>query len=121
MASISEKELIKAVKVSQELLKQKWSNDTFAFNKDCLHVEKGNNKVKLGKFHQEMCQFVDQYPRKQKLILVPRGHLKALKTEGIPFSVGEDLEIVKEMVIKNTNELIESTKELQKLSDFLKS
>ncbi|MEA3347016.1 MAG: hypothetical protein U9Q21_02875, partial [Candidatus Auribacterota bacterium] len=74
---ITEKELREAAKVEKELLKQKWVNNTFAFNRDCLHVEKGRDKVKLNKFHQEMCQFVDTYPSKQKLLLVPRTHLKS--------------------------------------------
>ena len=78
MASkISEKQLREAVKVEKELLKQKWLNNTFAFNRDCLHVEQGGDKVKLNKFHMEMCQFVDTYSSKQKLLLVPRGHLKS--------------------------------------------
>lgn len=72
-----QKELAKAVLVSRELLKHKWLGDLFSFNRDCLNVEKGPNKVPLGNFHKEICSFVDKFPQKQKLLLVPRAHLKS--------------------------------------------
>jgi len=77
MAPISTKDLIAAVKVDQQLLKNKWLHNLYAFDKDCLNVDKGPNKVKLAPFHKEMCDFVDQNPSKQKLLLVPRGFLKS--------------------------------------------
>ena len=54
-----------------------WIADTYLFNIECLGVEKGKDKVPLSKFHKEMCEFVDHEPARQKLLLVPRGHLKS--------------------------------------------
>ena len=64
------KQLIAAVK-------ERWLNNLFYFNRECLLVEQGKDKVHLNEFHREMCNFVDERPDKQKLILVPRGHLKS--------------------------------------------
>ena len=77
MASIETKDLVEAIKVDQQLLKDKWLHNLFVFNRDCLSVEQGKEKVKLSQVHREMCEFVDKNPRKQKLMLVPRGFLKS--------------------------------------------
>jgi predicted phage terminase large subunit-like protein len=70
-------ELRTAVKVDKQLLKDRFLSDLFFFNVNCLNVEKGKEKVPLGDFHKEMCEFVDLNPNRQKLLLVPRGHLKS--------------------------------------------
>jgi predicted phage terminase large subunit-like protein len=77
MVAITNEELVEAIKVDQQLLKDKWLHNLFVFNRDCLNVEHGKEKVKLAQVHKEMCEFVDKYPRKQKLMLVPRGFLKS--------------------------------------------
>lgn len=74
---LTEEALKKAVLVSRSLVKDKWLHSLYAFNTECLDIEGGDNKVSLSSFHKELCQFVDTSPRKQKLILVPRGHLKS--------------------------------------------
>ena len=68
--------LKEAVLVNQRLIKQKWLGSSYAFNVDCLGVQEGKNKVKLNSFHRELCDFVDHNPTRQKLLLVPRMHLK---------------------------------------------
>lgn len=73
----TKEELIKAIKIDQQLLKNKWARDLYTFNRDVLNVDKGKGMVSLSGFHIEMCEFVDKNPQKQKLILVPRGHLKS--------------------------------------------
>ncbi len=70
-------ELRDATKVSLEILKRKWLGSSFYFNRDCLQVEEGKEKVKLNTFHKEMCDFIDKNPARQKLLLVPRLHLKS--------------------------------------------
>ena len=72
-----EGQLRNATKVTIELLKRKWLGNSYLFNKYCLRVEEGKDKVKLSTFHKEMCDFVDKNPQRQKLVLVPRGHLKS--------------------------------------------
>lgn len=52
-------------------------SNLFDFNQDILLVEEGKDKVKLGNFHKEMCKFIDDNKHRQKLLLVPRGHLKS--------------------------------------------
>lgn len=68
---------LQAVLVTQQLLKKKWLGSLYHFNTQCLLAEEGKDKVKLGQFHREMCDFVDSNPTRQKLLLVPRGHLKS--------------------------------------------
>ncbi len=65
------------VKAKQAQIREDWRNNLFWFNRECLRVEDGEKKVKLNTFHEELCNFVDNRPDKQKLILVPRGHLKS--------------------------------------------
>ncbi len=62
------------------ILKDKAKTDLFVFNRYVLDVEKG--KQELAPFHKELCTFITDDIKKKKLILIPRGHLKALKTEG---------------------------------------
>jgi len=73
----NEEKLRESVKIRQELLRRKWLESLYFFNKQCLKVEEGKDKVKLNQFHRNMCDFVDSQKHKQKLILVPRGHLKS--------------------------------------------
>lgn len=70
-------ELREAVKVDQQLLKHKWLGSLYDFNTQCLQVEAGDRKVGLNTFHRELCDFVDKNPARQKLLLVPRMHLKS--------------------------------------------
>ena len=72
-----EEKLREAVRIRQELLKRKWLESLWYFNKQCLGVESGKDKVKLNDFHHGLCDFVDNDKHSQKLILVPRGHLKS--------------------------------------------
>ncbi|MFA6069762.1 MAG: phage terminase large subunit [Janthinobacterium sp.] len=72
-----EEKLREAVRIRQELLRRKWIASLYYFNTQCLGVEAGKDKVKLNAFHRELCDFVDLDKHAQKLILVPRGHLKS--------------------------------------------
>lgn len=59
------------------MLKERGLKSLFLFNKYILMAEKGDdNFTKLGKFHKELCNFVQDRPDKRKLILIPRAHLK---------------------------------------------
>jgi predicted phage terminase large subunit-like protein len=62
----------------QAMKRDRGLKDLYLFNKFILKAEKGDdNFVKLGKFHKELCHFVqDRFDRK-KLVLVPRSHLKS--------------------------------------------
>lgn len=73
----SEEQLRNETKEVVAWVKNHYLHDLFNFNKDILLAEQGKNRVKLGEFHKEMCDFVDANPTKQKLLLVPRGHLKS--------------------------------------------
>lgn len=73
----SENELRSEVFKKRLALKERWLSSLFDFNQDCLQVERGKDKVELSEFHRQMCQFVDESKHKQKLLLVPRGHLKS--------------------------------------------
>lgn len=63
-----------------ELAKQAYLTNLFAFNQDVLHVEDGGEgtgkRVPLKEFHRELCDFVETNTDRKKLILMPRGHLK---------------------------------------------
>ena len=67
-------------KAIDELAKQAYLSNLFAFNQDILHVEDGGEgsgkRVGLKKFHEELCQFIQQNPNRKKIALMPRGHLK---------------------------------------------
>ena len=67
-------------KAVDELAKQAYLNNLFAFNQDILHVEEGGEgagkRVPLKDFHQQLCRFVETNITRKKLILMPRGHLK---------------------------------------------
>lgn len=87
----NKKELIDLIKKKKtalnQLTKEAALNDLFLFNKVVLGVEdgkddQGNERAALGQFHQDLCHFVRHGKTKKKLILMPRGHLKALKTDG---------------------------------------
>lgn len=73
----NEEKLREAVLVNRKLLKSKWLGSLYDFNTGCLMVEEGKGKVNLNSFHREMCDFVDRNPTRQKLLLVPRMHLKS--------------------------------------------
>jgi predicted phage terminase large subunit-like protein len=64
-----------------ELEKQVYLNDLFAFNTDVLQVESSTDsagrRVPLRDFHKNLCHFVETNPKRKKLILMPRGHLKS--------------------------------------------
>lgn len=68
------------------MFKEKASNNLFLFNKYILEAEKGdNNFAKLGAFHREVCNFIQDRPDKRKLLLIPRSHLKTkLISTGYP-------------------------------------
>jgi len=73
-------------KAINELAKQAYLSNLFAFNQDILHVEEGGEgsgkRLPLKDFHQQLCEFIERNPTRKKIALMPRGHLKALKTEG---------------------------------------
>lgn len=69
--------LREAVLVNQRLLKMKWTQNLYSFNTQCLMAEEGKGRVKLGAVHRQMCDFVDKNPDRQKILLIPRGHLKS--------------------------------------------
>ena len=79
--TISKEELIKQIQeedaINNELVKKVLLGNLFKFNKFGLDIESGKEKVKLAPFHKDMCTFIDKNPRRFKLILVPRGHLKS--------------------------------------------
>ncbi len=59
------------------MLEAKASNNLFLFNKYILEAERGdNNFSKLGVFHRELCNFIQDQMDKKKLVLIPRSHLK---------------------------------------------
>lgn len=64
-------------KETQLEMRADWLGSSYLFNTECLLVEEGGDRVELGNFHRELCDFVDANPTRQKLILVPRGHLKS--------------------------------------------
>ena len=70
-------ELTTKAKERLALIKQEWLSSLYLFNKECLKAEEGKDRVELGAFHRKLCDFVDANPTRQKLILVPRGHLKS--------------------------------------------
>lgn len=67
-------------KAIDELAKQAYLSNLFAFNQDILHVEEGGEgsgkRVALRLFHQQLCQFIERNPQRKKIALMPRGHLK---------------------------------------------
>jgi predicted phage terminase large subunit-like protein len=68
-----------------QMLKEKTSKNLYLFNKYVLGTTEGTGKVPLGKFHIDLCKFVQNNRDRKKLILVPRGHLKStLITVGYP-------------------------------------
>lgn len=59
------------------MYREKAMKSLFLFNKYILQAELGDHQfVKLGTFHKEMCNFVQDRPDKRKLLLIPRSHLK---------------------------------------------
>jgi len=73
----TQSELIQKAKALHAEIKSDWLSSLYLFNLQCLQAEEGKDRVALGAFHKEMCEFVDHNPTKQKLLLVPRGHLKS--------------------------------------------
>lgn len=57
------------------LIYQLAKEQLFIFNMFVLEVEK--DKMPLGEFHHQLCNFVQDNKHKKKLILIPRGHLKS--------------------------------------------
>ena len=68
------------------MIKEKAAKSLFLLNRYVLKVEKGDaGFVKLGKFHKELCNFIQDRADKKKLVLIPRGHLKTkLVTNAYP-------------------------------------
>jgi len=71
---------VEKTRAIDELAKQAYLNNLFAFNQDILHVEEGGEgvgkRVPLKPFHRELCRFIEKNPNRKKLALMPRGHLK---------------------------------------------
>lgn len=71
---------VEKTKAIDELAKQAYLTNLFAFNRDILRVEEGGEgsgkRVPLKQFHEELCQFVERNPTRKKIALMPRGHLK---------------------------------------------
>lgn len=63
--------------VKKELQSRVYLKDLFAFNKEVLRAEEGTNMVPLAPFHKELCDFITGGEKKNKLVLVPRSHLKS--------------------------------------------
>lgn len=68
------------------MLKDKAPKSLYLFNKYVLDAEKGDsNFAKLGIFHKEACNFIQDQPDYFKLLLMPRSHLKTkLISTGYP-------------------------------------
>jgi predicted phage terminase large subunit-like protein len=81
MSELTKEELIKLIKEEDEinsaLIKKILLGNLFKFNKFALGVGEDGKNVPLAPFHQEMCKFIDKNPKRFKLVLVPRGHLKS--------------------------------------------
>ena len=74
--------LVAAVQKKYELLltylRDRAPDDLFLFNRHILKVEEGDEKfVRLGAFHEEVCNFITDKKNKKKLVLIPRLHLKS--------------------------------------------
>ena len=73
------KKLIESIALTEETIRAaiRETDSLFKFNKHALQAEKGSDSfAPLGEFHKELCKFVQSNPKKKKLILVPRSHLK---------------------------------------------
>lgn len=70
-------ELRERVRAMMQETKDLWLNNLYYFNTECLQIEEGKDRVELGTFHRQLCEFIDTNPTRQKLLLVPRGHLKS--------------------------------------------
>lgn len=71
---------VEKTKAMDELAKQAYLSNLFAFNQDILKVEEGGEgigkRVSLKPFHKELCDFIEKNPHRKKIALMPRGHLK---------------------------------------------
>jgi len=71
------KQIIERYTLHLAMLKDQGPKSLYMFNKWVLEAEKGDDQfVKLGAFHRELCNFVQDKQHKKKLILIPRSHLK---------------------------------------------
>jgi predicted phage terminase large subunit-like protein len=81
MSEDTREQLIKKMQEEDEinnaLIRKVLLGNLFKFNKFALGVEGGDKTVKLAPFHKELCSFIDHNPKRFKLVLVPRGHLKS--------------------------------------------
>lgn len=79
-------EYAKKYQLFMAMIKEKAAKSLFLLNRYVLQVEKGDEGfVKLGQFHKELCNFIQDRPDKKKLVLIPRGHLKTkLVTNAYP-------------------------------------
>ena len=81
MSDPTKEELIKKIleeqQINEVLVKRILLGNLFKFNRFALGMEEGEKNVKLAPFHKEMCTFVDRNPKRFKMVLVPRGHLKS--------------------------------------------
>ncbi len=63
-------------KAVDELAKQAYLRNLFAFNQDILKVEEGGEgsgaRVPLKPFHKELCEFVERNPNRKKLSPIPK-------------------------------------------------
>jgi predicted phage terminase large subunit-like protein len=75
-----EKIYVEKSRAIDELAKQAYLSNLFAFNQDVLKVEEGGEgsgkRVELKDFHRELCEFIERNPHRKKIALMPRGHLK---------------------------------------------
>ena len=71
------KQIIEETEVNSVLVRKILLRNLYKFNVFALGIEEQKNSVPLAPFHKEMCTFIDKNPKRFKLILVPRGHLKS--------------------------------------------
>ncbi len=68
---------LKEKEVNDALIKKELEGNLFKFNKFILDADTGKDKVPLGGFHRDLCDFVIKDRNKKKLVLIPRAHLKS--------------------------------------------
>jgi len=71
------KQIVEETQINSVLVRKILLRNLYKFNIFGLGIEEQKNSVSLAPFHKEMCSFIDKNPKRFKLILVPRGHLKS--------------------------------------------
>ncbi|MCK9370324.1 phage terminase large subunit [Candidatus Dojkabacteria bacterium] len=94
VAKVLELEAIKKVMEKRSYLK-----DLYKFNTEIMQVEGENREQPLSAFHRELCDFVMKEKSNKQLILVPRAHLKALKTNGTKILTPEGFKRYKDLKV----------------------